>query len=276
MLKASRRAEPAVIDYYDDERGYDEEPARGRRKDMIALALAVAAACGILVNALFLQTGPHPAPIFSTRPAASAVPVPTTPAAKPVRIVGTELTGTMTMPRSKPVEPEAAKTEAVTAKSETGPTRSRLEVIADIQKELARRGFYEGAADGVHGPKTDAAIRDFEQTVGLKHAGEPNEQLLRTIVQSTAKVKATTTASAPPRNDPIAELIAPSPSKRILSVQRALADYGYGQIKPTGVLDTGTRDAISQFERAKKMPVTGQISPRLVRELAAMTGRPLE
>ena len=36
------------------------------------------------------------------------------------------------------------------------------------------------------------------------------------------------------RNDPIAELIAPS--QRVLAVQRALADFGYGQIKPTGVV----------------------------------------
>jgi len=71
-------------------------------------------------------------------------------------------------------------------------------------------------------------------------------------------------------------LIAPSPSKRILSVQRALSDFGYGQIKPTGTLDAPTQEAIKQFEHSKKMPVTGQISPRLLRELSATTGRPLE
>ncbi|HEY5217766.1 MAG TPA: peptidoglycan-binding protein, partial [Pseudolabrys sp.] len=30
------------------------------------------------------------------------------------------------------------------------------------------------------------------------------------------------------------------------------------------------------FERDHRLPVTGQISDRFVRELAAMTGRPLE
>ena len=37
-----------------------------------------------------------------------------------------------------------------------------------------------------------------------------------------------------------------------------------------------TQAAIQKFERDRKMPVTGQISPRLMRELAALTGRPLE
>src|SRR5207244_8881235 len=65
-------------------------------------------------------------------------------------------------------------------------------------------------------------------------------------------------------------------SNRIIALQRALADYGYGQIRPTGIIDGDTRAAIEQFERERKLPITGQASDRVVRELAAMTGRPLE
>ena len=61
-----------------------------------------------------------------------------------------------------------------------------------------------------------------------------------------------------------------------MAMQRALADFGYGQIKPTGILDPETRAAVEKFERDHRMPVTGQISDRFVRELASMTGRPLE
>ena len=53
-------------------------------------------------------------------------------------------------------------------------------------------------------------------------------------------------------------------------------DFGYGQIKPTGNFDAATRAAIEKFERDRKLPVTGQISDRFVRELSTMTGRPLE
>jgi peptidoglycan hydrolase-like protein with peptidoglycan-binding domain len=59
-------------------------------------------------------------------------------------------------------------------------------------------------------------------------------------------------------------------------VQRALADFGYGQVAPTGVMGAETKSAIERFERERKLPVTGQVSDRLVRELAAVTGRPLE
>ena len=62
----------------------------------------------------------------------------------------------------------------------------------------------------------------------------------------------------------------------MLAVQRALAEAGYGQIKPTGAYGPDTRAAIEKFERERKLPITGQISDRLVRELAALTGGPLE
>ena len=79
---------------------------------------------------------------------------------------------------------------------------------------------------------------------------------------------------SPRRNDPIADLIGPSP--RILAVQRVLSNYGYGQIKLTGMLDDATSGAIEKFEREHKLPVSGRVSDRLVNELAAMTGRPIE
>jgi len=79
---------------------------------------------------------------------------------------------------------------------------------------------------------------------------------------------------SPRRNDPIADLIGPSP--RIMAVQRVLSNYGYGQIKPTGILDDATSQAVEKFERERKLPVSGRVSDRLVSELAAMTGHPIE
>jgi hypothetical protein len=76
------------------------------------------------------------------------------------------------------------------------------------------------------------------------------------------------------RNDPIADLIGPSP--RILAVQRVLSEFGYGQIKPSGLLDAATSEAIEKFERERKLPVSGMVSDKLVSELGAMTGHPPE
>ncbi len=94
---------------------------------------------------------------------------------------------------------------------------------------------------------------------------------------SPAVARAPQTGAARP-NDPIAELIASSigTATRVTAVQRALSEFGYGQIKPTGVLDKPTSAAIEKFEREHRLPVTGRLSDRLMSELAAMIGHPLE
>jgi peptidoglycan hydrolase-like protein with peptidoglycan-binding domain len=210
-----------------------------RPRDSVAGAVAGAAAITILINALFMQSGPHPAPIFANRPA----PV-STPAAPPSPRIAVEIKG------------------------DVAPMRS--DTVAEIQRQLGKRGFFYGTPDGIYGPKTDAAIRDFEQAAHLRPSAEPNDVLLATITRSSLKAQPAVAA----RSDPIAALLGPNP--RILAVQRALTDFGYGPVMPTGVYDAGTRLAIERFEKARKRPMTGQISDQLVRELATLTGRPLE
>ena len=207
-------------------------------REFVGMTVAAAAVATIFVNALFLQKDPHPAPIFAPKIVARV---------------------------DAPVSPSTVSTQPA------GTSQSRTQLITDIQRELNRRGFYDGLIDGVWGAKTDAAAREFAQASGLTVNVEASDNLLRAIVASRLKAKP---AADPKRNDPIAALIAPS--GRILAVQAALADFGYGQIKPTGVFDAETHNAIEKFERDRRLPVTGDISDTLVRELAAMTGRPLE
>lgn len=222
-----------------------------RPTDSLALSAAAIAVVAVIVNALYMQKGPHPAPMFSIQ-------------ARPVAAF--DATGTVATPRPRPLDRDAAPSPAE--------FRTRTEIVADIQRELHRRGLYDGTVDGVFGPKTDAAIRDFEQTTGRRPSGEPTEALLQAIQQAPLKAAAAPQPK-PARSDPIAELIAPS-RPRVMAVQRALSDFGYGQLKPTGTLDAATRAAIEKFERDRRLPVTGEVSDRIIRELAAVTGRPLE
>jgi peptidoglycan hydrolase-like protein with peptidoglycan-binding domain len=154
------------------------------------------------------------------------------------------------------------------------PARSEAQVVMDIQNALKQRGYYDGALDGIWGAKTDAAARDFVQAAGLKIDVTPGEGLLKALSTASAKPAAAPAVPQQAPGDPIAAVLAPS--KRVLAIQRALSDFGYGQIKPTGVYDEDTRTAIEKFERDRRLPVDGRISEDFVRDLAAMTGRPLE
>lgn len=229
-----------------------------RPLDSLLVVIGAAAIGGIVVNGTMLQPGPHPAPMF-------------TPASKPAsaQAPAEAHTGAVAVPRPRP--PDAGPA------ADTRPARARAELVTEIQRELTRLGYFNGAADGVFGPKIDAAIRDFEQVSGLKPTGEPTDTILKVMQKSQPKASPAAPrpaqGPAPARKDAIADLLVPS--RQVIAIQRALSDFGYGQVSPSGVVDAETRAAIERFERAHKMPVTGQLSDRLTRELATMTGRSL-
>jgi peptidoglycan hydrolase-like protein with peptidoglycan-binding domain len=215
----------------------------GRRPfETLVLFFVLVAVATVAINALYGQPRAHPAPMFAT--------------ARPVaQVLDTEIiTGSV----AKPAVARPAQT-----------ARSRADIVLDIQRELQKRGYYAGALDGLDGPRTDAAIRDAEQALGLRQSGEPTEALLTALPRLTAR-----TAVAAPARDSINAVL--DGQNRTLAVQRALADYGYGPLRASGTFGPETKVAIERFERDRRLPVTGQMSERLVRELSAVTGRPLE
>jgi hypothetical protein len=203
-------------------------------KDMVAGALAFAAVTAIVANALFLQAGRHPAPLFGTVVVMPPVPTAASPLPRP-------RPADAAIPEPKPVESKA--TEPRAAEPRTADPRPADPRSADSK-----------AAD------------------------------LKTADPMTNLVKATSAAPVvpsaiprPPASIPAgSDLVAATGSHRVAAVQRALTEYGYGQLKPTGTVGTDTQAAIQKFERARKLPVTGQVSERLVRELTAVIGHPID
>ena len=53
--------------------------------------------------------------------------------------------------------------------------------IAEIQRLLAARGYYDGAIDGLAGPKTRSAIRRFQRDSGLAATGVIDRSLTRAL-----------------------------------------------------------------------------------------------
>ena len=203
-------------------------------KDVIAGLLAAAAICAIVANALFLQAGRHPSPMFGS---VVTLPAPQAGAANP-------------LPRPRPVE--------LTRSADTDPPEIRpVEVKGADPKHVEIKGGDSKSAD----PKNPDSKNP--------------DPMANLVVKST---NATTSAPAngvrPPA--PIPGNAQSAGAKRVAAVQRALTQYGYGQLKPTGAVGSDTQAAIAKFERDRKLPVTGQMSDRLVKELTAMIGHPID
>ncbi|MCK1708116.1 MULTISPECIES: peptidoglycan-binding domain-containing protein [unclassified Bradyrhizobium] len=217
-----RGAKAAVIDV-ETERNLVMRILLHSPKDTLAGLVAVAAVSAIVANALFLQTGRHPAPMFGTvinLPMPSSVPQPN-PLPRP-RPVGAD---------TSPLEPKA--------------TEFRVEPK----------------------PAERAAEKAVEATASTPRSGDAMTNL----------VKATTSPSVAVARPPAPIPVQQSPAaRRISGVQRALSEYGYGQLKVTGTMSGETQSAIQKFEREHKMQVTGQVSDRLLRELGVAIGHPVE
>src|SRR5579862_702898 len=103
MPRRRRRAKDAELEQ-ETEHGLVLRMFLHSPKDMIAGALALVAICAILVNALFMQAGRHPAPMFGTvvtLPAVAAVPASLMPRPRPVE-------ADVPLPDVKPADPKAA------------------------------------------------------------------------------------------------------------------------------------------------------------------------
>jgi hypothetical protein len=225
MPRRRRRGAKAAAIEVEQERGLVMRILLHSPKDMVAGLLAAAAVCAILANALFLQAGRHPSPMFGsvvTLPAPQATLVSPLPRPRPVELASEP-------PEIRPVEARGADPKHVEIKS----------------------------AD----PRGDSKKPDSK-----------NPDL---VVKSTgAPTAAPANAARPPA--PIPDTAQSAGARRVAAVQRALTQYGYGQLKPTGAVGSDTQAAITKFERDRKLPVTGQMSDRLVKELTAMIGHPID
>ena len=206
-----RRRRGAVAVEANAERGFFMRILLRSPKDMLAGAVAFAAVSAIVANALFLQAGRHPSPMFGS--------VVAMPAASP-------------LPRPRPVEADSSL----------------------LEPKLAEPKPAE--------PKAADAMANLVKATSAAPVAPP------TIVRPPAPIPASSRTETIANSAPI--------SRRVAAVQRALTEYGYGQLKPTGTVGSDTQAAIQKFERERKLPMTGQMSDRLVRELTAMIGRPID
>jgi putative peptidoglycan binding protein len=233
MPRRRRRGAKAAAIEVEEQRGLVMRMLFHSPKDMVAGLLAAATICAILANALFLQAGRHPSPMFGS---VVTLPTPQTTVASP-------------LPRPRPVE-------LISRPAEAEPPEIRpVEVRGADPKHVEIK-----SADPRGDAKSDSKNPDSLANLVVKSTGAP-AAVPANVARPPAPIPATAQSAG---------------ARRVAAVQRALTQYGYGQLKPTGAVGAETQAAISKFERDRKLPVTGQMSDRLVKELTAMIGHPVD
>jgi peptidoglycan hydrolase-like protein with peptidoglycan-binding domain len=229
-----------------------------RRQPALAAAVLVFGGLGAttIVNALVMQSNRHPAMLF-----ADVSPTKTTALTPAKTAKGFQPPKSANGFSGKTAPQMAAAEEAVDP------------FIADLQNELAKRGLYTGTIDGQTGAKTQAAIRAFEERIGLPVTGAPSPQILKKL----ATVPEPTSASAEDK-DPLRGVIQDSTpataeeQATIKKVQAALNALGFGPLDEDGMAGKATREAIEAFERSKKLPPTGEATGKTLKALQHASG----
>jgi peptidoglycan hydrolase-like protein with peptidoglycan-binding domain len=247
----------------------------------------------VAANALWYQPGGHPSPFLATRDARDpnaiagyrqfrqADPADVTtfrieraPAAgaggqaAPVQPAPRQPSPgqTVAAPAAQPAPAPADDIRSIiagqTPATQTPAGQTDTALVAGIQRELARRGIYQGTDDGLMGPRTESAILFFEEASGLPQRGIATPELLA-VLQSQPKNQAQASSSAQAAPLPIPRQ-APRTEAPKAEVQKAAARPAaqpvVQQVKASARNEDPITAAIRSSERQPAMTPPAEIT----------------
>ena len=174
--------------------------------------------------------------------------------------LGVTHTSTTRKDTSKSATPGATtpKKQKGAGKSTSGVTTEKLK---DVQAALKKEGFDPGPVDGIMGPRTMGALRNFQAHKGLEVTGALNtetENALMASAGTTRRSKPGTSETEPAPTTP-KDQSGLSSVEDVRGIQQALTDLGYEPGETNGLMTSQTREAIRQFQYLNNLPVTGNL-----------------
>jgi peptidoglycan hydrolase-like protein with peptidoglycan-binding domain len=178
-------------------------------------------------------------------------------------------------PVAAQAQPATATREPVAAPEDLSPATIRM-----LQHSLIQGGYAVDAADGVWGPKTSAAVREFQRMKGLKQTGQADAATLEALgVNADGRARSAADTSA--RNT-APEVTTRTPADlhpaTIRAIQQALDKQGFKVGSADGVWGRRTESAIANLQRARGMPASGELDAHTLAALGLLpagTERPV-
>ncbi len=193
---------------------------------------------------------------------------PTTPSAtptNPANPANPAAPSTATPSTATPNAPVAATGAIDNVMLAYGDRNPQVEVL---QRRLQALGYYNGPVEGVFGPQTEAAVRQFQQSRQLKVDGVVGSATRAALNQDKAATPATPNAANPAAAAPNAaanpNLQAKPGTLRlgdrnpaVEALQKRLQALGFYTSTITGIFGTETREAVVQFQQNRQLTPDG-------------------
>jgi len=177
-------------------------------------------------------------------------------------------------PGTAHAQPGAAARESVAGPGELSPATIRM-----LQHSLIQGGYAVDAADGVWGPKTSAAVREFQRMKGLKQTGQADAATLEALgVSADGRTRSATEAARDAAPEVRTRTPADLHSATIRAVQQALDKQGFKVGPADGVWGQRTESAIGNFQRERGMTDSGELDAHTLAALGLLpagTERPV-
>lgn len=225
-------------------------------------------------NALYFQKNGHPAPLFNNLSVASEQNV------VPIEFVPPQRSTNTAKQISQPIPPAMPS-------NSFGPVTGNPSAFF-VQSKLSELGYFKEKVDGYYGPKTAAAIREFEIKNGLTATGAISNGLVEALsIGRVAVPVPVSTPNADPHSevDPLLniaqravadtaieppEIVA---SELVAQIQAGLNSLGYDVGKIDGIQGEATSTAIRKFETFYNYDQTGEITHELLDMLKAANAK---
>jgi peptidoglycan hydrolase-like protein with peptidoglycan-binding domain len=126
--------------------------------------------------------------------------------------------------------------------------------VREVQRMLNQRGFDRLGVDGMMGPRTQAAVREFQRSQRLEPTGQLNRQTLIALGLQRPDVSAPSTE---PRYS----------ASVVRRVQQTLTHRGFKAGPVDGQLHAATQAALRQFQKSENLEDTGRLNDRTLAAL---------
>lgn len=157
-----------------------------------------------------------------------------------------------------------------------GPVRRRRErtlsegakgfIVGALQHRLQDKGFYNGSIDRSFGPRTKAAVMEFQTSVNLIATGivdkttwmilmTDNENAVTSAPVTEAPSVVTSTVISPANSSIL--FTKGDRGSKIRTLQTRLNQLGYEAGPVDGIFGNKTKTAVEQFQLAMELPVSG-------------------
>jgi peptidoglycan hydrolase-like protein with peptidoglycan-binding domain len=147
------------------------------------------------------------------------------------------------------LESDGAKAVITTVSATTTSTKSAE--VSSLQELLSKRGFYNGAVDGIMGPQTRSAIVAAQKNYGLVTDGIAGTQTLAALESGASKVSVAT------KNPETISSVTKTSNKDVAALQQLLAQRGFYNGAIDGIKGAQTNAAITTAQKSYGLTVDG-------------------